>query len=189
MRGAMVVTETAPVELAGLERVFREHQARVFRAAYRITGNVHDAEDVLQAVFLRLARQGEESRSMDNPASYLYRAAINASLDVLRGRREGQNVPLDEAEAEGRLGKSPRTPEQLHEAAELRMWLRGAVARLDRRPAEIFALRYLEGQGNRDIARMLGISRVSVAVTLHRTRQRLQNELRAWKRGRHDTRD
>ena len=184
MHGAMAVTETAPVGPAGLETIFREHQRRVFRAAYRITGNAHDAEDVLQTVFLRLAHQGEESRALDNPASYLYRAAINAALDVLRGRRERRHVPLDEADAEGRRGESPRTPEQVHEAAEIRAWLRAAIARLDPRPAEIFALRYLEGLGNRDIARTLGISRVAVAVTLHRTRQRLQNELRAWRRGR-----
>jgi RNA polymerase sigma-70 factor (ECF subfamily) len=49
--------ETAWGERTGLERVFLEHQARIFRAAYRITGNVHDAEDVLQTIFLRLARQ------------------------------------------------------------------------------------------------------------------------------------
>ena len=182
MHGVMAVTETAPVEPFGLERAFREHQGRVFRAAYRITGNVHDAEDVLQTVFLRLARQGEGFAALDNPASYFYRAAINAALDVLRGRRDGPDLPIDAAE--GRAGESPRTPEQVHEATELRAWLRDAVARLNPLPAEIFALRYLEGQGNRDIARALGISRVSVAVTLHRTRQRLQNELRDWKRGR-----
>jgi DNA-directed RNA polymerase specialized sigma24 family protein len=45
-------------------------------------------------------------------------------------------------------------------------------------------LRYIEGQANRDIARLLGISRVSVAVSLHRTRQRLQDELGQWRRGR-----
>ena len=184
MHGAMAVAETAPVEPFGLERAFREHQGRVFRAAYRITGNVHDAEDILQTVFLRHARQGEGFAAPDNPASYLYRAAINAALDVLRGRRERPDLPIDAADAEGRGGESPRTPEQVHEAAELRARLRDTVARLDPRPAEIFALRYLEGQGNRDIARALGISRVSVAVTLHRTRQRLQNELRDWKRGR-----
>jgi RNA polymerase sigma-70 factor (ECF subfamily) len=49
--------ETAWGERSGLERVFLEYQARIFRAAYRITGNVHDAEDVLQTIFLRLARQ------------------------------------------------------------------------------------------------------------------------------------
>ena len=43
---------------AQLERLYREHHARVFRAAYRVTGDATDAEDVLQTVFLRLARRG-----------------------------------------------------------------------------------------------------------------------------------
>ena len=133
MHGAMAVTETAPVEPFGLERVFREHQGRVFRAAYRITGNVHDAEDVLQTVFLRLARQGEGFAALDNPASYLYRAAINAALDVLRGRRERPDLPIDAADAEGRgenrrgrRSRSTRPPSSAPGCATpWRAWTRG----------------------------------------------------------------
>jgi RNA polymerase sigma-70 factor (ECF subfamily) len=176
------VSEAAWGERLGLEKVFRDHQARVFRAAFRITGNAQDAEDVLQTVFLRLARQGEDS-SLDlaNPASYLYRAAINSAFDVLRARRSRPDVPLEEAAeaAGGRPG-----PDAAQEAGEIRRWLRRALADLPPRAAEMFALRYLEGQANRDIARMLGISRVTVAVTLHRTRQRLQDQLGEWRRGR-----
>jgi RNA polymerase sigma-70 factor (ECF subfamily) len=169
------VTETAFGQPAALERVFLEHQGRVFRAAYRITGNAQDAEDVLQTVFLRLARQGDGELPLTNPASYLYRAAVNSALDLLRARRDRPTVPLDEA------GSAPeRSPgaEQVQEAAEIRRWLRRAMAALPPRAAEMFALRYLEEQPNRDIARMLGVSRITVAVTLHRARQRLQDELR-----------
>ena len=75
-------------------------------------------------------------------------------------------------------------PDAAQEAGEIRDWLRRALAALPPRAAEVFALRYLEGEANRDIARMLGISRISVAVSLHRTRQRLQSDLGQWKRGR-----
>src|SRR4029077_15447025 len=60
-----------------LEQSFREHHGLVFRTAYRITGNAGDAEDVLQTVFLRLLRRGPNSEALDNPESYLRRAAIN----------------------------------------------------------------------------------------------------------------
>ncbi len=178
MQGA-AVSEAAWGEPTGLEQVFRDHQARVFRAAYRITGNAQDAEDVLQTVFLRLARHGEDAPEVANPSSYLYRAAINSALDLLRARRERASVPLDDA-ADAPAGRPG--PEEGQEAAEIRAWLRRALAALPPRAAEIFALRYLEGQANRDIARMLGVSRVTVAVTLHRTRQRLQEELGEWRR-------
>jgi len=176
------VNETALREPFGLESVFLEHQRRVFRAAYRITGNAQDAEDVLQTVFLRLARQGEGTLAVANPSSYLYRAAINAALDLLRARRERPSVALEEAQ--GSLDGSARRPDQVHEAAELRAWLRRAIAALPPRAAEVFALRHLEGHENKEIARALGMSRVAVAVTLHRARHRLQQEFRAMKRSR-----
>ena len=176
------VNETALPESFGLESAFLEHQRRVFRAAFRITGNAQDAEDVLQTVFLRLARQGEGTLAVANPSSYLYRAAINAALDLLRARREHPSVPLEEAQ--GSLEGSGWRPDQVHEAAELRAWLRRAIAALPPRAAEVFALRHLEGLENKEIARALGMSRVAVAVTLHRARHRLQREFRAMRRGR-----
>src|SRR5690349_8480293 len=65
----------------GLEQIFLEHKELVFRAAYRVTGNASDAEDVLQTVFLRLARL-EKFPEIANLAGYLHRSAVNASLDL-----------------------------------------------------------------------------------------------------------
>jgi len=174
------VNQTASRQPSGLEGVFLEHQRRVFRAAHRITGNAQDAEDVLQTVFLRLARQGGAA-SLANPSSYLYRAAINAALDLLRARRERTSVALEEAH--GAPDGPADRPDQLHETAELRAWLRDAIAGLPPRAAEVFALHHLEGLENKEIARALGLSRVSVAVTLHRARHRLQQEFRAMRKG------
>jgi RNA polymerase sigma-70 factor (ECF subfamily) len=175
------VNETAFREPFGLESAFLEHKGRVFRAAFRVTGNAQDAEDVLQTVFLRLARQGERALAVANPSSYLYRAAVNAALDLLRARRERPSVALEEAQSspDGSGGR----PDRAHEAAELRAWLRRAIAALPPRAAEVFALRHLEGLENKEIARTLGMSRVAVAVTLHRARRRLQQEFRAMRRG------
>src|SRR3569832_1662029 len=64
-----------------LERLFRDHHEQVFRAAYRITGSVTDAEDVLQTIFLRLASNAETPDLAPSPAGYLHRAAVNAALD------------------------------------------------------------------------------------------------------------
>ena len=166
------VSEAAFGEPTGLEKAFREHHRRVFRAAHRITGNPQDAEDILQTVFLRLAQKGD--LTAENVSSYLYRAAINASIDLLRARREGA-VSFDEA---ARTIRSADTPERARESGEVREWLRRALARVPAAAAEMFALRYVEGHGNSEIARMLGVSRVRVAVALHRTRLRLRQELR-----------
>ncbi len=153
-------------------RLFDEYHGMVFRTAYRLTGNAADAEDVLQNIFLRLMRRppGEELRDEE---SYLRRAAVNASLDVLRAKQTNSTLPLNDVSAEA--GKS--------DAREIRESLRRAFARLTPRSAEIFALRYIEDFSNQQIARMLNISQVLVAVTLHRTRRQLQKEVRSYFEG------
>jgi RNA polymerase sigma-70 factor (ECF subfamily) len=150
-----------------LERAFRAHHGLVFRTAYRITGNAADAEDVLQTVFLRLLRRGPQADALENEESYLRRAAINAALDVIRSRQSDRLVELPDL---------PADPVR-NDTSDLRRALGRALAQLKPRPAEIFALRFLEGFSNPEIARMLGISQVLVAVIVHRTRQQLRKEL------------
>ena len=141
----------------------------MFRTAYRITGNASDAEDVLQTIFLRLLRRNASVPSMANEESYLRRAAVNASLDLLRSRQTSPTVPLSEA-----IGGGENSP------AEMRDCLRRAFASLAPREAEIFALRHFEDFTNRQIAEALNMSQTLVAVILHRTRRRLQKEIRSY---------
>jgi RNA polymerase sigma-70 factor (ECF subfamily) len=136
-----------------------------------MTGNAADAEDVLQQVFLRLLRRGNAAEPLENQESYLRRAAINLSLDAIRNRQEARTVPIDDAPPL----QSPAEQNQ----NELRDSLRRALATLTGRAAEVFALRYFEGYKNQEIARMLGISQVQVAVLLFRTRKQLQNEIKS----------
>jgi RNA polymerase sigma-70 factor (ECF subfamily) len=158
-----------------LDQAFRAHNGLVFRTAYRITGNAGDAEDVLQTVFLRLLRRGQNADPLENAESYLRRAAINAALDVIRSRGADQTIPLPE-EASGLM---PPARAQA-DVSGLRQALSSALARLKPRPAEIFALRFIEGLSNQQIAKTLGISQVLVAVIVHRTRQQLRKELRPY---------
>ena len=158
-----------------LERMFREHHGMVFRTAYRITGSASDAEDVLQTVFLRLAGRGPSAPALENPEHYLRRAAVNAALDVVRSRRTDEAAPIADLKS---------TEPAQSDRRELRDCLRRALARLSPGAAEVFALRFLEGHSNREIARMLGVTQVWVAVTVFRARQRLQQEVRSYLGGR-----
>jgi RNA polymerase sigma-70 factor, ECF subfamily len=167
--------EPAALSARDLEGIFREHHAMVFRAAYRVTGNAGDAEDVLQTVFLRLVRRDPEADPVGNIASFLHRAAVNAALDLVRSRQNIRNIPLDELEpvlAEG----SHRAPDRLQGSGEIREWLRTALGRLNPRIAEMFALRFFEGKENPEIAKLMNTTPGTVAVTLSRTRDRLQKE-------------
>ena len=175
-------TESANLSPSDLERVFRENHAMVFRAAYRITGNAGDAEDVLQTVFLRMLKRDPEAEAVGNMPSFLHRSAVNAALDLIRSRRNIRNVPLDEMEpvlAE----PAHRNPERAQSSSEIRDWLRGALARLNPKIAQMFAMRFFEGKENPEIARLLNTTPGTVAVTLSRTRDRLEKEYRAYQGG------
>lgn len=161
---------------ADLESIFREHNRRVLRAAYRITGNLEDAQDVLQTVFLRLARREGGSPLSDSPGNYLHRAAINAALDLVRSRHSRRTSALQDVEPLLR-DSADKEPDRIQGSGEIREQIRAALAKASPKAAEIFTLRYFEGYGNHEIARMLGTSRSTVNVILHRTRQKLREEI------------
>ena len=157
-----------------LSDLFAAHHRRVLMAAYRITGSMADAEDVAQSVFLRMA--GGEQRVVSNEGSYLYRAAINGALDLLRRRNAAANEPLDAAGEVASKGAGSR-PDAEFSSRELVGWLRKALAELSPRAAEMFTLRYVEELDNREIATMMQTSQAVVAVTLHQARSRLKKQL------------
>jgi RNA polymerase sigma-70 factor (ECF subfamily) len=162
-----------------LDLIFREHHATVFRAAYRVTGNASDAEDVLQTVFMRLLRRQPDAQAVGNMQGYLRRAAVNAALDLIRSRQSAPQVALDDV-APLLSENASLAPDRLLRSSEIRTWLREAVARLSPRAAEMFSLRFFEGRDNPEIAQALGTTPASVAVTLSRTRDRIQEEFRLY---------
>lgn len=160
----------------GLEQVFVRHKDLIFRAAYRITGNSSDAEDVLQTVFLRLIRQTDIA-AISNLTAYLHRSAVNAALDLLRARKNAQTVSLEVESQYPQL----TTAASAAGTTELRDWLRQALARLNPRWAEMFALRFVEDFSNSEIAGMMNTSSAVVAVVLHRTRAQLKKDFKSVK--------
>jgi len=158
-----------PTMPPALDNLYTDYNRMVFSAAYRITGSIPDAEDVLHTVFVRILKK---PGVMENPEGYLRRAAVNAALDVVRARRSNSDVELDRLASSGRDGLDGVRD------SELRGQLRAALATLPERSAEIFVLRHFEGHKNPEIAKMLGITQIGVAVTLHRARKKLQDELK-----------
>jgi RNA polymerase sigma-70 factor, ECF subfamily len=155
------------------ERIFREHSEFVYCTAYRITGSIEDAEDVLQTLFVHLLRREQPPAFQQNPKAYLYRAAVNTSLNVIRSRK-GNVVSGDVERYE-----DPASWRQSSAEDRIREKLRAALAELNPKTAEIFILRHVHGYTDAEIAKLLGISRGTVAVTLFRARARLRKSTRA----------
>ena len=155
-----------------VEELFREHYELLYRTAYGITGNRHDAEDVLQSIFVKLL-QNPLSPDVTNPARYVYRAAVNLSLNVVRARKrlklvDGvEHLELPAATADERGALDDESHEQLMDA----------ITRLKPRALEILMLHYKHGYSDVQIATLLGTSRGTIAVTLYRIRARLKRFL------------
>lgn len=162
-----------------LEGLFQRHHDRVFRTAHRVTGSAADAEDVLQTVFLRVAGRQESVGAAENPQAYFARAAINASLDLLRSRKRSKSIAIDDVENRASIAAfvSKHDPAKHQEDRELRALLSEALSRLAPTAAQMFALRYFEGYGNGEIASVMNTSALVVGVTLHRARARLRKEI------------
>ena len=176
---ALNAESTLPPPSADLERIFQDHGSQVFGTAFRVTGNAQDAEDVLQTVFMRLVRREGGSPLSDSPGSYLHRAAINASLDVVRSRHSARTSSLEDVEPV-LADATTKAPDRIQGSGEIRGEIRKALAKMSPKSAEVFILRYFEGYGNHEIARMLGASRSTVNVILHRTRQKLREEIASY---------
>jgi RNA polymerase sigma-70 factor (ECF subfamily) len=172
-----VIAESQPASASEwLEPIFREHSRAVMQAAYRVTGNAEDAEDVLQTVFTRLARRTRPPDLAHGALPYLRRAATNAALDIVQSKRAKTSVAFDGVCEATTRDPAPQ-PDTIHHSRQIHDRLREAIAGLSRRSAEVFTLRYFEGLDNQAIATALGTSPGTVAVTLHRVRERLKTEM------------
>jgi RNA polymerase sigma-70 factor (ECF subfamily) len=164
---------TPPPAVPRIEEIFREYYQLVYRTARVVTGNADDAQDVLQTIFLRLQRQGIPP-NFKEPKAYFYRAAVRTSLNLLRSRRRHVLI-ADSDFFETRQTQSANS--EINDS--LRAQLYRAIGSLSPRTTEILLLRYVEDLTEPQIAKMLGISRGTVAVTLFRALVRLRKLLRS----------
>ena len=175
MSTAHAIVEAPEQDVAAVEpdfeAIFREHYRTVYRTAYGVTGSAQDAEDVAQTVFLRLLHG--RSREWKNPGAYLYRAAVNESLTLIRSRK--RQVRKEDASRSPALTGHADT----ESAEDIHRRLYEAVAELGRKAAEILILRYVHDYSDAQIATLLGTSRGTIAVSLYRSRARLRKLLRA----------
>jgi RNA polymerase sigma-70 factor, ECF subfamily len=170
-RAAMSDAVVEPL-MREFDEVFREHADLVFGTACEVLGKKEDGEDVVQTVFLRLLRRGLPPDFQRNPKSYLYRAAVNESLNIIRSRRRHPTATLEEWE-------SPVAPAETDSHELIHRKLYEAIAELHPLSAEAVILRYVHGYSDTEIAKLLGTSRVTIAVRLHRARTQLKKLLRA----------
>jgi RNA polymerase sigma-70 factor (ECF subfamily) len=156
------------------ETIFREHSPFIYRTAYSVTGNHADAEDVLQTIFVKLLQKEMDARFWNEPRAYLYRATVNLALNLLRSRKRRKTT--DEID-----GIEVIAPAAVDELESIQQDLMHAIVQLKPQMIEMLVLRYIHDYSDAEIAKILGKSRGTVAVTLYRARARLKQLMREGK--------
>ena len=155
--------------------VVRTHGPRVYRLAYRLTGNAHDAEDLTQDVFVRVFR----SLSSYTPGTFegwLHRITTNLFLDSMRRKARIRFEALSDDAPERLAGREP-TPAQAYDDTH---WDDDVQRALDSLAPEFRAavvLCDIEGLSYEEIADVLGIKLGTVRSRIHRGRSHLREAL------------
>ena len=168
----------------GDEEAFRvlveQHGRRVFRLAFRMTGNEQDAEDVVQESFLRAYRQLGRFESRANFGTWLYRITANCCVDLMRARQarhdqsrgeslEATAEPLPAVEAPG--------PERLAASAEIERRVQAALGDLSPLERAAFTLRHYEGRSIDEISAVLGLGTSAAKHSVFRAVKKLRAAL------------
>lgn len=157
------------------EEVVEAHSAKVYRLAYRLTGNKHDAEDLTQEVFVRVFR------SLDNfqPGTldgWLHRITTNLFLDQARRRSRIRFDGMTE-ETQSRLPSNGPGPERSFEFNNLDVDIARALEELPPDFRAAVVLCDLEGLSYDEVARALDVKLGTVRSRIHRGRTMLKEKL------------
>jgi RNA polymerase sigma-70 factor (ECF subfamily) len=158
------------------DQVVREHSARVYRLAYRLTGNTHDAEDLTQEVFVRVFR----SLSSYTPGTFegwLHRITTNLFLDQVRRRQRIRMEAMGDADAVVAAPTNRSEPERSFEHAHLDYDVQRALDSLTPQYRAAVVLCDIEGLSYEEIAVTLGIKLGTVRSRIHRARAHLRAAL------------
>ncbi len=152
-----------------LEEVMGEHMLSVFRVAYAVLNDRHDAEDVAQDTFLAYYLTNEEFESEEHIRRWLLTVAVNKAKNLVKSAWKRKNRPMEELnETVAAVGFSTEEDRNLLEA----------VAELPLKCRTVIHLFYYEDYKVKEIAEMLNVSENTVKSQLHRGRKILKAILR-----------
>ncbi len=149
-----------------------KYQKPLYVTIYRLLGTHEEAEDVSQEVFLKIYRGLRDFRGDSNFFTWIYRIAVNLSLNVIRKKKLRQILSL---EAVGlTIRSSAPGPDQQVEKKELRQHLEKAIQRLPNKQKIVFTLRYFQQLPHAEIARILNRDVGTIKANYHQAIKKLQ---------------
>jgi RNA polymerase sigma-70 factor (ECF subfamily) len=185
----MEVTDAAVVAqvLAGDQDAFRilveRHTRSIYTVIYRMTGNPQDTEEIIQEAFLRAYKSLERFERRSSFATWLYRIAVNRTLDFLNAKKMTDVSPITEnpdpeARAEEvQLQSAAPGPDRLLLSTEIKSRIAAAMKRLTPVERLAFTLRHLEGKSIEEISEALNLRTDAAKNSVFRAVQKLRQQL------------
>lgn len=163
------------------QTLVERHGRALFRLAYRMTGNEHDAEDVVQEAFLKAFRRLDQFEVRAHFGSWLYRIAANCAYDALRSRARREERTLDEQREDGdpmaSVAAEQPAPDRLVFSGQVQKRVQAAMVRLSERERAAFVLRHFEQLTTREIGEALGLDEAAVKHSVFRAVRKLRQAL------------
>jgi RNA polymerase sigma-70 factor (ECF subfamily) len=178
---AAIVQQVRAGDTEAFRILVERHSRGVFRLAYRMTGNEHDAEDVVQETFMKAFRQIDRFESRAAFGTWLNRIGANCALDVLRGRRRRDEVTVSPDTKEepvlDTLTSADPSPEQEVFGGEVRAKVTEALAGLSTMERAAFVLRHFEEMSIAEIGATLGLRENATKNTIFRALAKIRRTL------------
>ena len=166
---AELVARCRAGDVDAFETIYRQHSARLYSLACRMTGSTDDGEDLLQEIFLQAYRKLESFKGEAALGTWLYRLAVNHCLDYVRSRRAKMNKLTEALDADTGF-----EPVARKETPVARLDLERAIERLPDGCREAFVLHDVEGFDHKEVGALLGIAEGTSKSQVFKARRRLR---------------
>ena len=154
-----------------------ENSARLFRIAYRMTGNRDDADDVVQETFLKAYRNFDRFVPGGSESVWLNRIVSNCSIDLIRRRKHRRTEDLDRTEEFAPAISKDPGPDRPVLDGEIRARVEAELAKLSDKERTAFVLRHFDAQPIREIAETMDVPIGSVKDNIFRAVRKLRAAL------------
>jgi RNA polymerase sigma-70 factor (ECF subfamily) len=163
-------------DMQAFEQLYQRHSRRVYSLCLRMTGNVSEAEDLTQEVFIQLFRKIGSFRGESAFTTWLHRLTVNQVLMHFRKRSVKLEQTTDEGDTPVQIVRGTENPNAMPVVD--RIALDKAIKQLPPGYRTVFILHDIEGHEHEEIARMLGCSVGTSKSQLHKARMKLRDLLR-----------
>ncbi|KJF27839.1 RNA polymerase subunit sigma-24 [Clostridium aceticum] len=165
-------------DIESFELLIEAYQKKAFNIAYRILGNLEDANDVTQEALVKVYRSIHNFKGNSSFSTWLYSIVNNVCIDFIRKNKKAKLLYIDGQQEQGAYTKElpdeMNTPECLFEKNEVKRMVHDAINQLNYEQRTIIVLRDIQGFSYQQIAEMLEISVGTVKSRINRGRNHLK---------------